>query len=1089
MLREDNVIDNKEIILKDELLKILPKTEIANIAVGYFFISGFSTICSSLKNVGKIRLLISNSTDKNTSEALIEGFHSIKEVRSKINEINFINNDRKLKIISDSNDNIKQSLEYMNQTIGDRTVVESLIKMMETGQLEVKVYPKEKLHAKAYIFQPKDTDFSQGMGIVGSSNLSIAGISHNSELNLKTYNTTDINRLLTWFNELWDDGLDFTENFNVILTNSWAGKTYSPREIFLKAAYLEYKEKLEEQHEFDPIWEQKFPKLFPFQKNAVDQSLTMFELYGGVIIGDVVGLGKTYVGTTLLKYLQLQEYRPLIICPPPLIPMWDKFCEDYEVDAKILSRGKLSQENYELYQDYRYKSRDLVLIDESHHFRNNNSRQYENIYQFMQSQNAKAILLTATPYSNKARDIKNQIMLFHQTSKTYIPPANETDLDKYFREVEKGNVSLVDLLRNIMIRRTRRYVLKQWGKNDENGRRYLQVGDEKKYFPTREMKTISYDINKVYQRKYQIIVDYLTKPSSTLNKNFKSLTLARYSLGLYLRDEYKGVELYKELSVAGPKLMGLIRTLLLKRMESSVEAFKQSIRHYINSHKIFLKLLDEGIIPIGDVSYKEMYNIAQSDPDSINDPETIEEFRKKIQIAGETKYKFEAFDIERLVLDIQNDIEIFEMIDGLIHRLTWKTDDKLQKLQNLLDNEYSGKKIIIFSEFSTTTKYLNDYLNWKGIKEQIDSAGNSIECARRFDPYNNPNNGQIIEKSKQTSLLIATDVLSEGINLQAGQVIINYDFHWNPTRLIQRAGRVDRIGSKNEYVIVHNFLLAPEMKVDFKLEDYVDAKINNIQQIIGEDYKILKQDEIINTKDLYAIYKGDDSILDRESENPLEPSKFEKILRDIQINKPEFWEKIKIIPDGIRSSDHVKSDGHLLLACESGNRDDRIRKYYLISPKKKITEIRVQKALEILESDDKISHSIPSDYDKLVSTGWNRFVEDVEQIKARSSSVRLSSSQRRIIERLIKIDKNKEITDKKEMVETLLRAYSIPILKGRLNKELLKIKKSDMNDLELIQHLSQLYVDYNLQNRLKRNELESNAPKILYSKYVGYQNV
>ena len=141
---------------------------------------------------------------------------------------------------------------------------------------------------------------------------------------------------------------EFTEDFDLILSNSWAGKTYSPYELFLKATYLEYKDKLEGQHEIDPIWGTTFPKLFDFQKNAVDQGLTMFELYGGMIIGDVVGLGKTYVGTALLKYLQLQDYRPLIICPPALIPMWEKFCTDYEVDAKILSRGKLSQDNFEL---------------------------------------------------------------------------------------------------------------------------------------------------------------------------------------------------------------------------------------------------------------------------------------------------------------------------------------------------------------------------------------------------------------------------------------------------------------------------------------------------------------------------------------------------------------------------------------------------------------------------------------------------------------------------------------------------------------------------------------------------------------------
>ena len=1077
-VKVDNVIDNKKVILKDELLKILPKTGDASIAVGYFFISGLSAIIQPLQDVDKVRLLISNTTDKNTAEALIEGFHSIKEVCTEVDKKNFVNDERKDIILTDSKNNIQKSLEHMSQTTTDKTVVEILIEMMKSKQLEVRVYPKEKLHAKAYIFQPKDTGFVGGMGIVGSSNLSLAGISHNSELNLKTYNTEDVNQLLDWFDGLWKDGLEFTEDFDLILGKSWAGKTYSPYELFLKATYLEYKDKLEDQHEIDPIWGSTFPKLFDFQKNAVDQGLTMFELYGGVIIGDVVGLGKTYVGTALLKYLQLQDYRPLIICPPALIPMWEKFCTDYEVDAKILSRGKLSQDNFELYQDYRYKDRDLVLIDESHHFRHHLSRQYENLYQFMSARDAKAILLTATPFSNEATDIKNQIMLFHPSPKTFIPPANETDLDRYFREIKGDPERLVELLLNIMVRRTRRYVLKQWGKTDENGNKYLQVGNENKYFPKRKMKTERYDINKVYQRKYEKIVSLIDK---------ENLTFARYSVGLYVKEKYKDIQIYKDLGIAGPKLVGLIRTLLLKRMESSLEAFKQSIRHYINSHKIFLKLLDEGIIPIGDVSYKAMYDIAKDDPDSINDPETIEEFRKKIKDAGETKYKFEAFHIDKLTLDIQNDIETFETIDGLIHRLTWKTDDKLQRLQNLLDNEYLGKKVLIFTEFATTAKYLDDYTKWKGNKQQVDSTtGNSIQCARLFDPDNNPSNDPRPKKVEEISLLITTDVLSEGVNLQAGQVIINYDFHWNPTRLIQRAGRIDRIGSKNEFVTVHNFLLDPKMEEDLHLEYSVDNKINNIQRIIGEDYKILKEDEQINTEDIYAIYRGEENILDREEENPLEPSRFEKLLRDIQVNQPQLWKDFKKIPDGIRSSGDIKSGGKLLLACEIGTeKSGSVRKYYLINDKQEIREIPSQKALGLLESTDEAVYSKPENYDKLVSAGWKKFVEDTEQIRARASSVRLSISQKWIIEKLLKIGNDNKFDEQKAEIETLRKAFSIPILKGKLNRELLKIKKSEMNDSELIKTLSELYLHYELQNQLKQSEEESKSPRILYSKFIG----
>ena len=435
---------------------------------------------------------------------------------------------------------------------------------------------------------------------------------------------------------------------------------------------------------------------------------------------------------------------------------------------------------------------------------------------------------------------------------------------------------------------------------------------------------------------------------------------------------------------------------------------------------------------------------------------------------------------------MQNDIETFETIDGLIHRLTWKTDDKLKRLQKLLENDYAGKKVLVFSEFTTTAKYLDDYLKWKGIKEQVDSTGNAIQCARKFDPDNNPSNEPRPKKSEEISLLIATDVLAEGVNLQAGEVVINYDFHWNPTRLIQRAGRVDRIGSKNEFITVHNFLLDPKMEEDLHLEYSVDNKIDNIQKIIGEDYKILKDDEQVNTADHYAIYRGDESILDREDENPLEPSKFEKILREIQVKKPELWEDFKKIPDGIRSSGNVKSGGQLLMACESGTeKSGRVRKYYLINPKEKISEIPAQKALGILESTDEAVYSTPANYDKLVSIGWKKFVEETEQIRARASSVRLSNSQKWVIEKLMKIGNNKQFDEQKAEIETLRKAFNIPILKGKLNRELLKIKKSEMNDSDLIKNLSELYLHYELQNQVKQNEEENKSPRILYSKYVS----
>jgi len=1082
----ENVIDNKKRLLREVLLTTLPRAESANFVLGYFFISGFGAIIDSLKDLKKLRLLISNSTNQKTAEALVEGFRTIRQAKKEIAKEQFVNQKKVKEITISATRNFSKSLELMEQTGSDDHLVKELIEMMKEGKVEVRVYPKEKLHAKAYLFESNKDERerygTKGIGIVGSSNLSLAGLEHNSELNLRTVHGADYDHLVDWFEELWKEGIEYTEDFKIILETSWAGNIRTPYEVYVKAMYHEVKDRIEGGHDIDPVWGTAFPDLFPFQSKAVDQALTMFELYGGLIIGDVVGLGKTFIGIALLKYLQLHGYRPLIICPPHLLDMWDKFCVLYEVDAKFLSRGKLSREDFELYQDYRYKDRDLVLIDESHHFRNSDSRQYENLHTFMQARDAKAILLTATPYANSAEDIRNQIMLFHSSAETTIPPA-EGNLDKFFLKVKKGEANLVDLLRNIMIRRTRRYVLNQWGKQDEKGRKYLEVGKNSRlYFPNREMETLGYKIQNVYQNNYSKIVDRLSE---------YQLTFARYSPGLYLKKEYQDKSPYNELKTSGPKLVALMKHLLLKRMESSLKAFQDSIANLINVHTVFLNLLNEGVMPIGVVSQKEMYDTALNEPDWVDDALKIQEIAQKIKSSEDTKYDINAFELTRLKKDVQFDLQTLTEIRDLVQKLTWKTDDKLQRLQDLLQ-KFSGKKVLVFTEFTSTAKYLDTYLKWKGIKKQVDSATtNSLQILQRFDPENNRFGDGTIQKQDEISLIISTDVLSEGVNLQAGQVVINYDFHWNPVRLIQRAGRVDRIGSKHEVIMIINFLPDPTIEHDLHLEGVVSGKIDEIQRVIGEDYKILKETENINEEDIYAIYKNEESILDKEDENnPLEPTEFERIITDLQIKDPKFWEDFKKIPDGIRSCKGISGYGQVLLACESGSlKSGRIRKYYAIETGGKVKSISGNEILKLLRAkeEDKAS-GCPPNYNNLVSKGWKVFLEEIEQIQAREiTGPRKTNAQKWIIDRLLKISKQSEYEDKIQEIETLVKAFSLPITLGKLNRELRKIQGIN-DDVEILARLERLYQNFELQKEVEKEETESPPPRILYSKFIGKTN-
>lgn len=1074
-IEENHVIDNRKVVLKDELLNILSASKKANIAVGYLFISGLEVIIEPLLKVDKVRLLISNTTDKKTGEALLEIFNSKRTTCEKINEDNYVNLDSAKAIIADVGQNVKRTLERMEQTISDKRTVDILIEMIKRSQLEVRIYPKEKLHAKAYIFELRNPGVVGGVGIVGSSNLSMSGIYQNSELNLKTSNPGDVNKLLEWFDELWQEGLEFTNDFNIILSQSWAGRTYSPRELFLKAIYHESKIRFDPSSGISSSVLVKGPTLYDFQRLAVEQCLNMIDHYGGVIVGDVVGLGKTYVGIAILKYLSLTQGRPLIICPPALQSMWNEFCENYEVDALVLSRGKLQNKTNELTK-FKYKSRNVVLIDESHRFKNSHPNQYQNLHQFMQERKAKAILLTATPYSNKPDDIKNQLMLFHLSEKTRIPPANETDLNRYFNLVKRKEADLPDLLRNIMIRRTRRYILAQWGQKDENDptRRYLLIDKKRNYFPQRLMHTLTYDIDRVYHGQYEAIVSKLDETH---------LTLARYSPGRYLKDDFNDIDPYKDLYKSGTELVRLIRSLLLKRMESSFQAFSDSIKLYINTHKIFAAALRDNVVPIGDLSVKEMYDAADQELDRIDDKEELQKIISKIKEKKESKYVPEAFKMEALICAVEQDLETFEAIWEMIKNITHKTDDKLVKLQKFLDTQCHNKQVIIFTEFASTARYIRDHISWKDKDsvELVTSEKNPISAARRFDPEHNPPH-LLLEPS--TTLLITTDVLSEGVNLQAGETVINFDFHWNPIRLIQRVGRVDRIGSKHDFISVCNFLPDPTIEKDLGIEKSVDAKISEIQRVIGEDYPVLKEDEKINEQDLYAIYHGNDEILDKDDDESSLSIKFDHILTYMREHDPKQWEELRHRPYGIRSSSTTKK-GKLLIVCEGRTiKSGTVTIHYLVHSTTKIERIESLRALHIMEQAQDKTGSLPDNYDEFVKVGWQQFLKDIKQIQTSDNPGFNSKAQRNVMHKLMLIARKPGTRSKFKILDKLLESFAASIPKGSLQSTIAKIDLNS-NDDEFIDTLTDIYYRFGLQDNASPDNQKFGVPRILYSEYVS----
>lgn len=987
------VIDNETKPLLGELQKFLPHAERASIAVGYFFISGFAEIMDSLKRIEAsdnpghvLRLLISPTTDRRTAEAILNANESYQDAKREIER-----DVPEAKSIETARDEVARTLEYMTQTDKEHAAVQKLIRLIRNGKMQVRVYTQAQLHAKAYIFELDQGQLIKKVAIVGSSNLSVAGIKEHAELNLQTAHDGDHAELLEWFERHWNDPScrNFTEETAEILEKSWAGRNHTPDDVYGKASLHEHGEI--ELPGTEPTSPKAEIELFDFQKKAVSEAVRTLDEYGGVIIADVVGMGKTYVGCSIMKHLrEYQHAKPLVICPPHLKDMWEEYMRRFEIYGEVESRYKIGMDDDIM---RRHTHCDVILVDESHHFRHHYTNAYRALSAFMddKTDEAKVILLTATPISNTIKDLKNQIKLFPAEGLERIPVAGAADLDEYFKGLEnpdravseEGTAKIQELLRHILIRRVRGQIIGRYAKADGD-RYYLEHPDGPKYFPKRRLQNPSeYDVDKVYNNAFE-----------SIEKAIGELRMARYIPGKYIRDAFMDQEKYQELASISAPLASIAKSTLLKRMESSIKAFDTSVKNYQRGYRLFRAQLEKGVVPIGREFKDIIYKMIGGDYDEA-------EYEK--DIAGiSPQYDIGAFRVDEWKDDIDWDLRKLAEIMGHLQGDEYtKRDDKLHKLRNLIQKY--DEKVLVFSESAETARYVHEYLKKElpdRPMEQIDSKKGQREkmvAVRRFDPDHNP--GIDIPADRELSVLISTDVLSEGVNLHAARVVINYDFHWNPVRLIQRVGRIDRIGSDHAEIEIFNFLPTAKIEAKLELRDRVANKIQTIRKIIGTDQRILEATEDIDEQAVSDIYdpQGDDSALDPKMRGgvlDIPETEAEKHAAKIRLDddKKKYYDDL---PFGIRG---VAGTGRLLIACEAedvlsrrGNKSSSeeatspLRRHYEVS-RDDIKTISASSFLEQMGDDaiDDASKCDDSLYNELVAAAWKKFNRDIKNEKAKS---------------------------------------------------------------------------------------------------------
>ena len=1102
-----DIIDNRNEKLVEHINLLLDSTEKARFAVGYFFLSGFQSIVEELQGVKELRLLIGNTTNLGTLEQLAEGHRRLEQVVEIADAQLYVKRADARQMGVDTAENISQSVEFMDQTNEAEALIKSLVQMIAEKRLLVRVYTKGRLHAKAYIFDyHQDGRYEQGAAIIGSSNLTLSGLSHNTELNVVVQGAANHSALCRWFDELWDEAEDFDESLMEAMKASWGFALVKPYDIYMKTLYELVKDRLEGGDDREILWEDDITRqLADFQKVAVRQAVQIIRDNGGVFVSDVVGLGKSYVGAAIIKHFEWTEHaRPLIICPAPLVNMWERYNEVYRLNARVLSMGRLRENVSEdledigeatssIFDDVKYRDRDFVLVDESHNFRHSDTQRYKVLQSFLAT-GRRCCFLTATPRNKSAWDVFHQIKLFHPSDITDLP-IDPPDLREYFRKIEKGERRLPDLLGNILIRRTRNHILRWYGFDAQtdapvdpsrfqqylNGRRkaYVLVGGKKQFFPKRSLETVSYSIEDTYQGLYHELRGYLGKPrgKDAVSLAAEQLTYARYGLWNYVIESKQKQEPYINLQRSGANLRGLMRILLFKRFESSVYAFRQTIRRLLNLHRRFAEALESGIVPAGDEAQSILY-----EPSAAEEQELMDALAA---VSG--RYKIADFNVDLLQEHLSNDIALLQKTLSLVEPITPDQDAKLQSLLDRLGQPpLQDGKCLIFTQYADTADYLYKNLNPDNQRDDIDviySGDKSKERAvGRFAPKANPEY-QFQRGESELSTLIATDVLAEGLNLQDGNIIINYDLHWNPVRLIQRFGRIDRIGSEHDVIYGFNFLPETGIERNLGLREILRFRIQEIHDSIGEDAAILDESEQLNETAMYAIYEGqgDQLSLFDDDKELMNLNEAEEFLRQLQRDDPGEFERIAKLRDGIRAAVPRDSKGTYLF-CQAG----RYQQLFLLNETGEIISRDIPRILTTIKCEpDLLGGRLPADYNETVMRVKQLFAQEVRARQAeRRHKLSLSRAQHYVLRELQLLFAEASDEDLQAQINLLERAFRGSITDA-LNRELNLLRRNGVTSNALLRNLSQLYRQHNMKEWNSRQQVteyqNEDLPKIVCS--------
>lgn len=1043
-----NLLERFEVLIKD--------TQFFDVLVGYFYTSGFYALYGSLENTEKIRILIGISTDKKTAEF-------IQKARQQALQFSHAETKERFSdLIADE----------MGNTEDNKQVEEGVLKFLEwlqNGKLEIRAYPTENIHAKLYIMSFTEGDRDVGRVITGSSNFTRAGLVDNLEFNVELKNRADYEFAKEKFNHHWENAVDVKDKYiTTIYQRTWLNNTITPYELYLKFLYEYFKDDLGQTEEvFYKYVPSEFKKL-EYQEQAVLNTKKILEEYGGVFISDVVGLGKTYISAMLAQQL---EGRTLVLAPPVLLEKnnpgsWPNVFEDFQVrQTRFESLGqldKLIKEGAEKFQN--------VFIDEAHRFRTESNITYEKLAQICRGK--RVILVTATPYNNSPKDILSQIKLFQKARKSTIP--NLPDLEKFFSGLEKKLKDLdrqrdygeyikiikenaheirEKVLKYLMVRRTRSEIVRYFAHD---------LAEQKLRFPdVADPEPIFYQLNKKEDTIF-------TRTIELIARQFK---YTRYTPMLY----YKG-ELTQPEELAQKNMGKFMKILLVKRLESSFHAFRNSLVRFISSYEHFLRELEKGNVYVSKKHINKIFELLEND-----DEEAIQRL-----IDEEKAEKLPAKDFRKEFRnDLENDLNILREINRLWQDIN--RDPKLIAFKDRLSSQdiLKKQKLIIFTESKETAEYLAKSLEEIYSNQVLAFTGSSSVLIREKVIENFDARARLPKNDYR--ILITTEVLSEGVNLHRSNAVINYDIPWNPTRLMQRVGRINRVDTKFDKIYSFNFFPTKQSNDQIKLKEAAEAKIHAFISMLGADARLLTEGEPIESFELFNRLLSKKTITG-EDEGEESELKFLQIIKNVRDKHPDMFEKIKQLPKKARTARiNIDKANSLVTYFRKG----RLQKFFWANAREDPQELDFLSAAALLEvAPETKRETIGKIFYELLEKNKKAFefatIEEMPEIKLRGG--RDTATQ--LLRTLKAIKDYRQFTDDQELyLKKVLKQLEEGGLPKQTTKkalqELNKKLKGEINPLKILAVLQKNIPAALLESHITESAAKTYGPReVILSEYL-----